>query len=101
MKPIILHHEAELEVLHAVAYYDQQREGLGDEFQEQLEIAVKQIRRMPQVFSPYGEEGLRKCVLPRFPYSIFFLELDDCIWIAAVAHQKRKPGYWAARQPNE
>jgi toxin ParE1/3/4 len=42
---------------------------------------------------------LRKCFVRRFPYTIFYLELAEQIWIAAVAHQRRRPGYWRNRMP--
>jgi toxin ParE1/3/4 len=99
VKPVTFHREAEAELRAAIGYYEEQREGLGEEFREEVERAVDRIARMPQGFSPYGEEGLRKYVLRRFPYSIFYLELEESIWIAAVAHQRRRPGYWANRAP--
>jgi hypothetical protein len=34
-------------------------------------------------------------------YTIYYVELDQTIWIAAVAHQKRRPGYWSDRSPAE
>ena len=99
MKPVHFHREAEAELRAAIAYYDEQRQGLGAEFRDEVEQAVDQIARMPQAFSPYGHEGLRKYVIRRFPYAIFYLELDDTIWVAAVANQRRRPGYWAHRTP--
>lgn len=99
MKPVVFHAEAEAEFRAAIRYYDEERAGLGAEFQEEIEQAVDQIVRMPGAFSPYGEEGLRKYVVRRFPYSVFYLELDEMIWIAAVAHQRRLPRYWVHRHP--
>jgi len=40
--------------------------------------------------------GTRRFVLHRFPFSIIYLD-DDVLSIVAVAHSKRKPGYWRAR----
>jgi len=40
--------------------------------------------------------GTRRFVLHRFPFSIIYLD-DDVLSIVAVAHSKRKPGYWKAR----
>jgi toxin ParE1/3/4 len=99
VKPVIFHREAEAEMLAAIAYYNGQHDGLGDEFRDEVEEGAARISRTPRAFSPYGDEGLRKHVIRRFPYTIFYLELDDCIWIAAVAHQRRRPGYWASRTP--
>lgn len=99
MKPVIFHGEAEAEFRAAISYYDEQRAGLGAEFREEIEHAVGQIVGMPGLFSPYGEEGVRKYVVRRFPYSVFYLELEDMIWIVAVAHQRRHPRYWVHRHP--
>ncbi|MCX7013545.1 MAG: type II toxin-antitoxin system RelE/ParE family toxin [Candidatus Sumerlaeota bacterium] len=99
MKPAVFHSEAEAEFRAAIHYYDEQRSGLGAEFQEVIEQAVAQIVEMPQAFPPHGDQGLRMYVVRRFPYTIFYLELGDLIWIAAVAHQRRRPGYWAHRRP--
>jgi toxin ParE1/3/4 len=99
VKPVIVHREAEAELRASIAYYNGQRDGLGDEFRDEVEKGIERIAQSPRAFSPHGDEGLRRHVLRRFPYSIFYWELDDCIWIAAIAHQRRRPGYWAARIP--
>jgi toxin ParE1/3/4 len=99
MKTVIFHQEAEAELTAAIAYYEERRAGLGTEFQEAAEEAVDRIARMPRAFPPHGDQGLRKYVLRRFPYTIFYLELDEVVWVAAVAHQRRRPGYWAHRRP--
>jgi toxin ParE1/3/4 len=99
MKPVIFHPEAEAELRAAILYYENQRSGLGADFQAEVEEGVRKIQQTPQAFSLHNDQGLRKFLVRRFPYSIFYLELDDSIWIAAVAHQKRKPGYWASRTP--
>ncbi len=100
MKPIVFHPEARAEFDAAAVYYEQQREGLGLEFQEEVEAGVERIQQFPGSFPLHGQTGRRKHVLHRFPYTIFYLELDDSIWIAAVAHQKRRPGYWMDREPS-
>jgi toxin ParE1/3/4 len=99
MKPVIFDAEAEDEFGAAVKYYERQREELGTEFEHAVEQAISRIAQNPGQFPTHGDRGIRKCLLKRFPYTIFFLELDECIWIAAVAHQKRRPGYWASRWP--
>lgn len=100
MKPVVFDSEAKDEFRAAAAYYEAQRPGLGDDFVAEVEQAVQRIAQIPQAFPLHDPSGIRKCVLPRFPYTIFFLELDDRIWIAAVAHQRRRPGYWAHRRPD-
>ena len=99
MKRVIFHAKAKAEFRAAIVYYEGQRPGLGREFREAVEAAVDRIRRTPEVFAPYGDQGARKCLVGRFPYTIFYVELETAIWIAAVAHQRRQPGYWAERNP--
>lgn len=99
MKPVQFHPEAEAELLAAVAYYEDQRPGLGVDLRQEVEAAVGLVRQDPQLFPARPTDGLRKCPVRRFPYAVYYLELDVEIWVAAVAHRKRRPGYWAGRSP--
>ena len=99
MKPIIFHPAAVAELRAAVAYYEQQRLGLGNDLQREVERVIGCIQQHPQGFPRHNEAGLRKGIVRRFPYTIFYLELANQIWIAAVAHQRRRPGYWRHRTP--
>lgn len=99
MKPADFHRMAQKDLDEAVAYYERQRKGLGLELNTEVELAVSRILSNPEHFSRYKQSKFRKLVLRRFPFSIFFLELDTYIWIAAVAHQKRRPDYWRRRKP--
>ncbi|MCP4594404.1 MAG: hypothetical protein GY842_27045 [bacterium] len=40
---------------------------------------------------------VRRASLSRFPYALVFIELDEEIRVLAVAHDKRRPGYWLDR----
>lgn len=97
MKSFAYHPEAEAEVDDAITWYEGQWPGLGLEFLDELEVAIKRVRTQPQIGSPYKETGLRRSYLHRFPYTIFYDDTDDGIRIIAVAHQKRREGYWADR----
>ena len=99
MKPLVFHPDATAELRAAAAYYERQRPGLGRDLQREVERASNRIQQDPQRFPQHNETGLRKCFVRRFPYTIFYLELEDQIWIAAVAHQRRRPGYWRSRTP--
>ena len=45
-------------------------------------------------------KGIRECPVKRFPYALYYRELSESIWVAAVAHQKRRPAYWSRRKPS-
>lgn len=43
------------------------------------------------------ELSIRRALLPRFPYALVFMELPPEVRVLAVAHLKRRPGYWLNR----
>jgi toxin ParE1/3/4 len=99
VKLLIFHPEAEEELDAAVAYYEGKRKGVGLEFRDEVEAAVQVIQQSPKLRPTYKNTNYRKSVLKRFPFTIFYLEREEEIWICAVAHQKRRPGYWQSRIP--
>lgn len=98
MKPIILHAAAEAELRETLAYYESQRIGLGGEFLRGFVAAIQRVRANPQAYALEDDRGARYCPLRRFPFNLIYVELEDRIWIAALAHQRRRPGYWTARK---
>jgi toxin ParE1/3/4 len=100
LKPATLHTDAEVELREALDYYERQRTGLGGEFRREFEAALQRVRENPQICAAEDDAGVRYCPLRRFPYTLVYVERDDRIWVAAVAHQRRRPRYWARRQPD-
>jgi toxin ParE1/3/4 len=97
VKPAAFHPAAQVEVEEAAAHYEAQRVGLGQEFRSEFEAALRRIVQNPQMYAvELGE--FRACTLRRFPYIIFYIDFEDRIWLGAVAHQSRRPGYWAQRR---
>lgn len=100
MKPVAFHPAAQVEVEEAAARYEAQRDGLGQEFRSEFEAALGRIVQNPQIYAvELGE--FRACSLRRFPYTIFYIDLEVRIWLGAVAHQSRRPGYWAPRRESD
>lgn len=99
MKPLAIHPAATAEVADAVAYYEEQAEGLGRELRLEIERAFARLLAAPESYPPHRQTGYRKCFVARFHYTIYFLDLPECIWIAAVAHGSRRPDYWQTRSP--
>jgi toxin ParE1/3/4 len=97
MKPVIIDAEAEAELAAAAAYLERNRKGYGRKFRTEAKRVFARIRRNPKQFPAYGDKGHCMALLQQFPYTIYFAELDDAIWIAAIAHQSRRPGYWMDR----
>lgn len=98
MKPVIIHSEAIEELDGTIAYYEDQKAGLGLDFLVEVEQAFGRIQQNPDLGSVYKVTGLRQYVIQRFPFLVFYAELEDCIWVVAIAHGKRRPDYWRRRQ---
>lgn len=71
-------------------------EGLGLRFLGAAEETTERISASPDVGSPL-EGKYRKRVVPGFPYNIIYRVWEDYVYVVAVAHQHRRPGYWRER----
>jgi toxin ParE1/3/4 len=98
VKPVIIHSEAIEELDGAVAYYEDQKVGLGFNFLVEVEQALGKIQQNPNLGVVYKVTGLRRYVIQRFPFLIFYAELEEYIWVVAIVHGKRRPDYWRRRQ---
>ena len=96
MKRIIVHSEAELELWQAVDYYEAKCAGLGLDFEHEVSRAFVDIQDAPERW-PVRKNGTRCRMLHRFPYTVYYVDLQDVIWIVAIAHMSRKPHYWRNR----
>jgi toxin ParE1/3/4 len=88
---------ARLEFLEALEFYRAQVSGLGAEFLGELERATERLAANPRLGAPYDSET-RRLLLRRFPFSLIYEVHADHVLVVAVAHQRRRPGYWHARQ---
>jgi toxin ParE1/3/4 len=69
---------------------------LGNRFYDEMERLIQDIRQQPQWYWKF-DPPVRRHFSPDFPYAIIFLDQPDRIWIVAVMHMKREPGYWRRR----
>lgn len=96
MKRATFHAEADAEVIEAARYCEAKAPGLGLSFLLDVEDAVRQVRTHPEAYQVIAGD-VRHSLLRRFPYSILFAFEPDRIRVLAVAHQRRRPGYWHRR----
>jgi toxin ParE1/3/4 len=94
--PVVVSPEAKTDLKDVASWYEQQREGLGDEFLECVDEALDRIRQFPQL-SPKVFRDLRRRVVRRFPYVVIFRIDDDQITVVAVYHGRRHPRGWQKR----
>ena len=63
---------------------------------QEIDAAVSWVATAPMRY-PVAEHKTRRVVLRRFPYNILYRVRPEEIIVVAVAHQKRRPGYWRGR----
>lgn len=84
------------EMIEASQFYELRSIGLGFDFLDDVQRIVDTLRAQPQL-GEHIEGGLRKALLHRFPFTVIYSLEPDEILIVAVAHQRRRPGYWEDR----
>ncbi len=98
MKAWRFHEEVPEELEQTARWYERSRRGLGAEFLLVLREVMASLEEGSAVTGPVqGEPRARRVLLPRFPFAVVFTEAEDAFVIVAVAHHKRKPGYWSSR----
>jgi plasmid stabilization system protein ParE len=93
---ISLHPEADDEFAGAVSYYSQISPELGVRFYREMERLLQDVAADPNRFRKFDPPA-RRHFSNDFPYAIIFLDKPDCVWIVAIMHMKRQPGYWHGR----
>lgn len=97
MRRIVIRARARLEIREVYDWYEQQRPGLGVEFEQALEAIFKNLTEFPQAH-PIVSGSTRRIVMRRFPYMVFYrLRRDGVMSITACIHSRRDPGYWQSR----
>jgi plasmid stabilization system protein ParE len=93
--------EADAEYRLAGRWYEARREQLGFEFFDAVDETIERILDLPRSGSPVprmpADSQARRMAVTRFPYHVIYLEVNDRIRILAIAHDRRKPGYWTTR----
>lgn len=93
--------EADEEYRLAGRWYEERREHLGLEFFDAVDSAIEQILDLPgsgaRMPSLPSNLPIRRIAVKGFPYHVVYLETEAHIRILAVAHDRRKPGYWKPR----
>jgi plasmid stabilization system protein ParE len=80
----------------AERWYREQNETASARFQRELDRAIGRISEHSEAGSPYLS-NTRRVFLRRFPFSVVYRERGGNLEVVAVAHARRRPGYWQAR----
>lgn len=87
---------AQIELDEAFVYLEGEGSGLGYRFTADVDEALSRIRLFPFAWHPLGR-NLRRCQLKHFKYGVVYRIRGDQAEIVAIAHNRRRLGYWRKR----
>ena len=90
------HPEAVLEFEEAVQFYQERGRTLGRRFAREVRTTIAKAVATPERWRVLAQD-VRICRTRVFPYAVLYTIEPDYILIIAVAHDKRRPGYWRHR----
>ncbi|HEX7315992.1 MAG TPA: type II toxin-antitoxin system RelE/ParE family toxin [Pyrinomonadaceae bacterium] len=93
---VIVRPEAAREIQEAFDWYEGRGEGLGLEFLRAADACLASVRRNPSAFQPVHQQ-VRRALLRKFPYALFYVTADDSIVVIACFHVRRSPADWQRR----
>lgn len=97
MVKLLFHPATSEEVKSSFDWYQEQVKGLGHDFVQELDEAFHSITSLPHTWPKMGQFH-RRFILSRFPYSVIYKNIDEyTIYVVAIMHNHRKPGYWNDR----
>jgi plasmid stabilization system protein ParE len=89
------HPEAAKELVEAFDYYFERSTFAAERFDDEVQRYERQIADDPLFFSSVN--GIHRCIMTTYPYTIRYIVSGDNIEILAIAHHRRKPDYWKSR----
>ncbi len=87
---------AQMEIDAAFDWYEKQAIGLGYDLLDALNDTLRLVVSYPELH-PLAGDNIRRCLFNRFPYALYYGTTEGQILVVAVAHLRRKPGYWHGR----
>lgn len=96
MTPLVMRHEAEIDLFEAVVFYERQRAGLGIKFMDAVHDAFRLVQRAPSMRAVIYRD-IRRARVRRYPYGAYYRVETDRVVVVAVFHARRDPSIWKAR----
>jgi toxin ParE1/3/4 len=89
----VLRPRAENDIRSAYEWYESQRRGLGEEFLAAVRQRLEQVQEFPEAHTTVYR-NVRRAVVSRFPYLIFYVARSESTTVLAVLHHARNPAVW-------
>jgi plasmid stabilization system protein ParE len=91
--PVIFTQAARGELIEAQDWYEREVTGLGRRFRQAMDATIRRAGQNPRQF-PVVLKNVRRALLRRFPYSLFFVIEEDVVLVIACFHASRDPAHW-------
>jgi plasmid stabilization system protein ParE len=88
---------ADLDVAATFDWYEKEQAGLGQEFLDEIRASYDRIADGPFAYQ-YLRSGIRRALVRRFPYAMYFAVEGDVVVVLAVLHVSRDPAEWQRRR---
>ena len=88
---------ADLDIEGAFDWYEKEQAGLGEQFVSALRATYDRITNAPFAYQGL-RSGIRRTLVRRFPYAVYFAVERDVIVVLAVLHVSRDPAEWQKRR---
>lgn len=92
-RTVLVRRRAEVQARQARDWYESQLEGLGRRFLTELDHAIQKTHENPLHYQAVHRE-IRRVLLRRFPYAVFFVEEPERVVVLAILHQYEDPKKW-------
>ena len=91
--PVVYRRKVGRDLAGGFAWYNGQRDGLGNEFLATVDAVFDTIERYPEIFARVHGE-VRRAVVSRFPYAVFYRVEVERVVVLTVLHTARDPKVW-------
>lgn len=89
------HPAAQDELIESALYYEAARAGLGGTFRKAVRAVLDRLIENPELGE--SQHGMRRLTVAGFPYDLVYRVTTSDVEVLAVAHHRRRPGYWRRR----
>jgi toxin ParE1/3/4 len=95
-RPLRVLDGAKADIRQSARWYEEQATGAGAALVLAVDEAIGKVMHAPERW-PMLTPNYRRYVLRAYPYSVIYRVREDVIFVVAVAHHSREPGYWRSR----
>lgn len=96
MKPYRVEEGAEADFADALGFYREESEALAGRLYDEIHRLIADVCAAPRLYRVVASP-VRRHFSETFPYAVLYVEKPDHVLILAIAHFKRRPGYWRER----